>query len=181
MKFLKLLPLLFLLHSAGFAHPPFNILTPKEFNIFIHPVAITSHIRSNIYLTYQVPLGEDGDYHIIINPSFLISSFNKKDYSRYGSGIGFRRFIDEDFYVQIMPSMFYLNGSAPGNETISGSMVNVLGYVGYNMGYWYFDAGLGYGWAFLPKTLKNYSDFPYHLKNNRGLAFDINFGVTFLL
>jgi hypothetical protein len=179
MKLLKLLPLLLLLHSAAFAHPWFNVnhYGPKDGQIFIHPTTITSHFRSNIYLTAQVPLDEDGDYHIIINPSFLISLFNKKDYSRYGAGIGFRRFIGEVFYIQIMPSMFYLKGSEPDNGTFSGSTVNALGYIGVHSGVLFFDVGIGYGWAFLPKTLRNYLDFPYHLKNNRGLAFDVNFGI----
>jgi hypothetical protein len=170
----KFLPLVFLLHSAAFAHGD-PLPGPREFQISIHPITLTSNIR-NIYLTVQVPLEEYGDYHIIINPSLLLSSLNKSDYYRWGSGIGIRRFISGVFYLQLMPSIFQLEGSTPDNLIASGAMINVLGYIGINIGILYFDVGIGYGWVSLPKTLRNYSDFPYHFKNNRGFALDVNFG-----
>jgi hypothetical protein len=176
----KFLPLVFLLHLAALADFPRWIMpmnyTSRNGNVFMHPFTLTSNIR-DIYLTIQVPLNEGGDYHLIINPSI---SGTKSDYFRGGSGIGFRKIISEaeTFYLQLMPSAFYLEDWAQSNGTISGPLVNVLAYIGVNFVDFYFDAGIGYGWAFLPKGARKYSDFPYHVEKNQGLVIDINFGFT---
>jgi hypothetical protein len=79
-----------------------------------------------------------------------------------GSGLGIRSFIYNNmYYLQLMPGAYYFR------ETISGPMIDVLGYIGFNLGLFFFDAGMGYSWNFA--------------KERYGLVFDANFGFNFIL
>ena len=147
----KCLLSIFLFNSLAYTHSPPN-LADKDDGLFVHPVSLIYGITKNealIYATLLFPIPPVSA--LVVHPSYL----NKKDYYRIGSGLGYRLFLIDHFYAQIMPSVHYL-----GYETTSGAMVEVLGYVG---GFGSIDVGVGYKWNFATK--------------NHGLAVDVNFGL----
>jgi hypothetical protein len=179
---INIMPLIFLLCSIANSKDFSN-----GFGIFVHPLTVGAGIYDSrnpgldLYLTVQVPLDKNGGYSLIANPSILLSN----DYFRRGTGIGFRCYIGEDkdnIYLQLMPSAHYLKHSMFGKdnarESVSGKMIDILGYIGSGSKSMFLDIGIGYGWAFFPKGYRAYSNYPYYGKNNHGLAFDINFGFN---
>jgi hypothetical protein len=164
----KFLPLVFLLHSVCVG----NL---GDFRLFLHPLSLVSGITRNydpnIYLTLQWNLNDkyDDNYHLIVNP-FLVK---RDDRFGIGSGMGFRysmesRITYSGFYFQLMPNAYYserlILDSDNVDKTVSGPVMNVLGYIGYSVAtLWLFDAGIGYGWDYA--------------KNSSGLVFDFNVSV----
>jgi hypothetical protein len=153
----RFLPFVLLLNLVVPAHSPWLLDM-----FYIHPITAVSSIvlrEPHIYLTVKSSSGISYNDYLIINPSVL----NNDDYFRVGSGLGYRRHLnDEEFYYwQLMPSVHYLKYSTSD----SGPMINVLGYVGVSKkAIMFLDAGIGYKWDFA--------------KKNHGLAFDINFGLA---
>ena len=130
--------------------------------LFFHPGSLIYGIANSetiIYSTVRMQIDDDG--YLIINPSFL----DRKDYTRAGLGFGYRhRLRDYDlnrFYVQLKPGSHFLKYE----DTSSGAMIEVLGYVGISMPMiCFFDAGIGYKWD--------------GAKKNHGLAIELNAGFS---
>jgi hypothetical protein len=146
-----------------------------------------------LYLTGEYPLSRFNS--LIINPSIWSGKNEDVDYFRTGTGVGIRRFANGEangLYLQLMPSIHYLSIEEPiymGNEifiisTKSGSVFDILGYIGYSAKYSgisvYFDIGIGYGWVSLKggeRDKDNIVAFAATGKSGKGLALDINIGV----
>jgi hypothetical protein len=173
-----LLPLVFLLHSVSVGKQGDAVL-------FFHPASLISgFVRSfdtNLYLTLQLELSDNSyhSYHLILNPFIEEKSdyyrYDSELYSKLGSGIGIRYYfkLDDGLYCQLMPNAYYSERSISGEDnaykTVSGAVMNVLGYFGIHgatsLGAGFaFDAGVGYGWDFL--------------KKKQGLVYDINFCIS---
>lgn len=158
-KFLKCLLLIFLLNSLAYTHglgiDP--LVEDKYEGLYAHPVSLIYGITKSealIYFTlvWPAPIPVSA---IVIQPSYL----NKDDYWRIGSGLGYRLFLIDHFYAQVMPSAHYLK-----YDNASGAMIEVLGYLG---GFGNVDVGVGYKWNFATK--------------NHGLAIDVNFGFDAII
>ncbi|MCL2284715.1 MAG: hypothetical protein FWC26_15475 [Fibromonadales bacterium] len=183
----RLLPFVFL-YSLVFAYDDNN----KVFVYIHHTSLILTSVAKEpfIYLTVEYPL--NWSYSIIINPSFIYSKnlgamaddeTKSSYYSRIGSGVGIRRFINDKtdgFYLQLMPGVYRFK-----NDFTSGIIIDILGYVGYSfkshMGGIFIDLGVGivgYGWDSLPRD-----DAPFWaLGGSSGSSFrsvDVNFGFGF--
>ncbi|MDR3000919.1 MAG: hypothetical protein LBU89_06605 [Fibromonadaceae bacterium] len=137
-------------------------------------------------------------------------------YFRLGSGIGIRHFINgksDGFYLQLMPSAYYTSQEgywsyerntsnalyrslADGvtaryhDKTISGSIIDILGYIGYSAKFsrirLFFDVGMGYAWNSLhPDPQDNlplllWSSYNKHVWPHSGaISLDINLGIGF--
>jgi len=160
------LPIIFLLNSQGHSHgpPPDSWFDVVSF----HPTSLIYGIVKSeaiIYSTIRWPLyGYEWDRaneFIIINPSYL----NKKDYTRFGSGLGYRYYVSSDWplYFQLKPGLHYLKYE----DASTGPMIEVLGYFGISIpATGFLDAGVGYKWDCA--------------KKNHGLAVDVNAGLSYV-
>jgi len=139
-------------------------------------------------------------------------STDGRHYFRLGSGVGIRYFINgksDGFYLQLMPSAYYtrqegywsyertLSRSYDDDiiiqyhdKTISGSIIDILGYIGYSAKFsrirLFFDVGIGYAWNSLypdpeddlPLLLRG--GYNKHLTTYPGaVSIDINLGIGF--
>ena len=156
------LPIIFLLNSQVHSHDPMNAF---DF-LFFHPGSLVYGIVNSetiIYSTIRIPLWQlSDDGYLIMNPSFL----DRKDYTRGGFGLGYRHYLSdydrERVYVQLKPGLHSLRYK---EDTSSGTMIEVLGYVGISIPMiCFFDAGIGYKWD--------------GAKKNHGLAVELNAGFS---
>ncbi|MDR3002218.1 MAG: hypothetical protein LBU89_13270 [Fibromonadaceae bacterium] len=195
----RLLALIVFAVAITHAQVPLSYDGNDRVNFLLHPIGTfvlsTTHSLAALYLTAELSLDEHFRHnYLVFHPSLLAN----QDIIKLGSGIGFRHYPGSNynggFYMQIMPSAHYLKFSiSEGNRigAVSGSAVDVLGYVGYSFrNVAFLDVGIGYGWAFLPNNYRaynqnylpeNYRTYPfsypysYFGKNkHHGLTFDIN-------
>jgi len=135
--------------------------------LFFHPVSLIYGLTQSEILFYTtIKLKLSRVSYAIINPSYL----DKKDYTRFGSGLGYRRYVSREdindwrLYFQLMPGLHYLKYE----NAMSGPMIDVLGYAGVSKPmYGFFDVGVGYKWDYA--------------KKDHGLAVDVNAGLSWWL
>jgi hypothetical protein len=170
----------------------------QRISVYLHPFTMvgslaTKEIPFLLYLTGEYPLSRFNS--LIINPSLWSGKSEDLDFFRIGTGIGIRRFANGEangLYLQLMPSLHYLSveeGVFWGDVEIakvtkSGSVFDILGYIGYSAKYSgisvYFDVGIGYGWVSLKggeRDKDNIIAFAATAKSGKGLAFDVNVGI----
>jgi len=132
--------------------------------IFFHPASLIYGLTQSEILFYTtIKLKLSCVSYAIINPSYL----DKKDYTRFGSGLGYRRYVSREniqdwrLYFQLMPGLHYLKYG----DALSGPMIEVLGYAGVSKPiYVFFDVGVGYKWDYA--------------KKDHGLAVEVNAGLS---
>ncbi|MCL2283728.1 MAG: hypothetical protein FWC26_10490 [Fibromonadales bacterium] len=175
----------------------------ERFSVYLHPVSICGSLLplekgGFFYLTAEYPL--NGFYSIIMAPSIWSGNFlrNDRHYFRLGSGVGIRRFFNgksDGFYLQLMPSAYYTRQEGYWSntlnalyrdypidrqyhdKTISGSIIDILGYVGYSMKFshirLFFDVGMGYAWNSLYPDPED--DLPFFLQ----VGYNKNYATTY--
>jgi hypothetical protein len=190
-SFSKFLPLV-LICTLAFAQE--DSKAKQSFSVYMHPASLYGLfllIEDNgfFYLTAEYKLTDF--YSILLAPSIWSGKWtdkhryfeNREKYFRVGSAIGFRRFVNgnaEGFYLQLMPGAYYFScEESYTGETISKTMIDALGYVGYTRKFFGFstfvETGIGYRWSSLTNSLE---DIPFPLSSGyKNLALNVNIGI----
>jgi hypothetical protein len=190
-SFFKFLPLV-LICTLAFAEE--DVKAKQRFSVYMHPASLYGLIlliENNVFFYFTAEYKLNDFYSIVLAPSIWNGKWieplvdNRRKYFRLGSAIGIRRFVNgnaEGFYTQLMPGAYYLSyeeSEAYMGKTVSGPMIDVLGYVGYARKFFGFDTfvetGIGYRWSSLSNP---FEDIPFPLSSGyENMALNVNIGV----
>jgi hypothetical protein len=190
-SFFKFLPLV-LICTLAFAEE--DSKAKQNFSIYMHPASLYGLVllvESNAFFYFTAEYKLTDFYSIVLAPSIWSGKWtdsrryynNRARYFRLGSEIGIRRFMNsnaEGFYLQLLPGVYHFScEESYTGETISKTMIDALGYVGYARKLFGFnafaEAGIGYRWSSLRYS---FEDIPFPLSSGyKNLALNINMGV----